>query len=46
MRNQLSPSRRRFLQASLTAAAVATMPKVLSADNILRKELGDLVHLM
>ena len=41
MRNQLSPSRRRFLQASLTAAAVAALPEGLRADNILRKQIDE-----
>jgi hypothetical protein len=41
MRNQLSPSRRRFLRASLTAAAVGAIPGSLAADNILRKEIDE-----
>ena len=42
MRNQLSPSRRRFLQASLAAAAaVAALPEGLRADNILRKQIDE-----
>lgn len=39
--NKLSPSRRRFLQASLTAAAVAAMPGGLSAENIRRKQIDE-----
>ncbi len=41
MLNQLSPSRRRFLRASLTAAAVAAMPGALSAANIHRKNIDE-----
>jgi mannonate dehydratase len=38
---RLSASRRRFLQTSLTAAAISAMPSVLSAENILRADIDE-----
>ena len=41
MTNQLSPSRRRFLKASLTAAAIVAMPSGLAAANIRRRKIDE-----
>lgn len=40
-KNKLSPSRRRFLQASLAASALGAAPGVLPAENIRRKEIDE-----
>lgn len=38
---RLSASRRRFLQTSLTAAAIGVMPSVLSGENLLRADIDE-----